>query len=123
MTLSLSLSPSSLSTALFPPLIYNDQSGSLTVNFGVPGFNLEARNYAGSVTWWYNGSPIPTDGSSQKYSISSDTLILSVLNIVFSDAGLYQAELIDAEPTQFLNFQIDVCKFTELAKICTSLIL
>ena len=39
---------------------------------------------------------------------------LTIRDIVLNDAGLYQAELTDAEPTQFLNFQIDVRKFIKL---------
>ena len=73
-------------------------------------------NYTGPVTWWYNGALIPTDGSSQKYLISSDMVRLTILDIVLSDAGLYQAELTDAEPTQFSNFQIDVRKFIKFIK-------
>ena len=97
-----------------PPLEYNDQSSSNIINYGLSGVNLEVRDYTGRVTWWYNGAPIPTDGSSQKYSISSDMVTLTVRDIVLSDAGLYQAELTDAEPTQFSNFQIDVRKSTKL---------
>ena len=100
----------SLTAPPLPPLIYNDQSSSATLDFGSAGINLVATNYTGRVTWWFNGAPVPTDGSSQKYSITPDMLTLTIRNIVFNDSGLYQAELTDAEPTQFLNYQIDVRK-------------
>ena len=67
-----------------------------------------AVEYTGRIQWWANGVLITE--TPQKYAFSADMHKLTVYNINFNDTGVYQADLLDAELPQFINFQVDVCK-------------
>ena len=101
-----------------PPLSYSDQLQAHTIDYGIPqlglSINTSAASYAGRVQWWVNGVlATAAAGSSQKYTVSDDMRTLTVSNIVLTDSGLYQAELLDSQPApQFLTFQIDVRKYS-----------
>ena len=122
-SLPLSLSPPPLPPSLsiappLPPLTYNDQQVSHTLDYGVPGINLFAdvsnTNYSGGFQWWFNGLPIAD--SALNYQLSDDMLTLTILGITFENIGLYQVDLVDVDPeAQFLNFYIDVRKCSRVS--------
>ena len=69
--------------------------------------NLRVDNYTGAIRWWHNGTAIT--GNTAKYTLVPSSNTLQINNVEFSDAGIYQAELLDATPVQqFSIFDITV---------------
>lgn len=103
------LSPSLCQTRTAPPLplpAYSDQSqfGSLTYGTNT---NLEITNYTGAIQWWHNGTAITANTT--EYMLLPAMNSLLIINVNFSDAGIYQAELLDRSPVrQFAIFDINV---------------
>ena len=95
-----------------PVPAYSDQSTSGTLTYGL-NVNLRVNNYTGAIQWWHNGTAIT--GSTAKYTLVPSSSTLQINNVEFSDAGIYQAELLDATPVrQFSIFDITVVgKFSE----------
>ena len=67
---------------------------------------FQVANYTGAVQWWYNGVPI--EGGEGQYSIDTFSNSLTVLNVGLDSGGVYQAELLDPSPPQFMNFDVTV---------------
>ena len=73
------------------------------------GFNVNLRvnNYTGAIQWWHNGTAIT--GSTAKYTLVPSSSTLQINNVEFSDAGIYQAELLDGTLVrQFSIFDVTV---------------
>ena len=89
-----------------PVPAYSDQSTSATFPYG-SNVNLRVNNYTGAIRWWHNGTAIT--GNTAKYTLVPSSNTLQINNVEFSDAGIYQAELLDATPVrQFSIFDITV---------------
>ena len=64
-------------------------------------------NYTGAIQWWHNGTAITANTT--KYTLRPASSDLLVKNVNFSDAGIYQGELLDASPVrQFAIFDVSV---------------
>ena len=69
--------------------------------------NLRVDNYTGGIQWWHNGTAIT--GNTAKYTLVPSSSTLQINNVEFSDAGIYQAELLDATPVrQFSIFDVTI---------------
>jgi len=103
------LSPSLCQTCTAPPLPlpeYSDQGqvASLTYGFNT---NLEITNYTGAIQWWHNGTAITANTT--EYMLLPAMNRLQIIDVSFSDAGIYQAELLDRSPVrQFAIFDVSV---------------
>ena len=85
---------------------YSDQSASAGFPYG-SNVNLRVDNYTGAIQWWHNGTAITR--STTKYTLVPSSSTLQINNVELSDAGIYQAELLDASPVrQFSIFDITV---------------
>ena len=85
---------------------YSDQSASAGFPYG-SNVNLRVDNYTGAIQWWHNGTAIT--GTTAKYTLVPTSSTLQINNVEFNDAGIYQAELLDASPVrQFFIFEVTV---------------
>lgn len=103
------LSPSLCQTPTAPPLplpAYSDPSQVGPFPYGSNSI-LEITNYTGAIQWWHNGTAI--SANTTEYMLLPAMNRLLIINVSFSDAGIYQAELLDRSPVrQFTIFDVSV---------------
>ena len=86
-----------------PPIVYMDISGGdVTLRYTFSATIVLPTPYTGEIQWYFNG--VAVDTSESKYTLNFSDGSLTISDVTFDDEGIYQAELLEASPSQLVNF-------------------
>ncbi len=76
------------------------------IPFGIPALTLNFNGTSGVVRWWFRAALL---ANGPKHTVDpSDGYSLTIRDLVFSDAGVYQAEEIGRTPSTLIIFEIRI---------------